>query len=149
MFAIENCSRKTHFVSVDLLFCSKNTTSTRVASFKYIYPIDSSLCILKKNNLECKFIFWHEFRTKNTFVLSPYRLPIIQGATAAFLMPVFALMSQPEWRCPFDDEANGMNLLIFCNKYTLSVNTHGGIEIRLHRCLRTLSTLHFRFRPQG
>lgn len=107
-------------------------------------------CVFKKkNNLECKFIFWHEFRTKNTFVLSPYRLPIIQGATAAFLMPVFALMSQPEWRCPFDDEANGMNLLIFCNKYTLSVNTHGGIEIRLHRCLRTLSTLHFRFRPQG
>lgn len=39
-------------------------------------------------------------------------LPIIQGATAAFLMPVFALMSQPEWQCPFNDETSGMNYLI-------------------------------------
>lgn len=49
---------------------------------------------------------------KGTFVLSPRRLPIIQGATAAFLMPVFALMSQPEWSCPFDQQANGMNYLL-------------------------------------
>lgn len=49
---------------------------------------------------------------KGTFVLSPRRLPIIQGATAAFLMPVFALMSQPEWSCRFDQQANGMNYLL-------------------------------------
>ncbi|XP_052682979.1 solute carrier family 23 member 1-like isoform X2 [Crassostrea angulata] len=35
------------------------------------------------------------------------RLPIIQGATAAFLIPVIALMSQPEWRCPFNEETSG------------------------------------------
>ncbi|XP_061185627.1 solute carrier family 23 member 1-like [Saccostrea echinata] len=28
------------------------------------------------------------------------RLPIVQGTTVAFLMPVFALMSQPDWKCP-------------------------------------------------
>lgn len=52
------------------------------------------------------------FMQNGTFVLSPRRLPIIQGATAAFLMPVFALMSQPEWICPFDQQANGTNYLL-------------------------------------
>ncbi|XP_056016271.1 solute carrier family 23 member 1-like isoform X2 [Ostrea edulis] len=36
------------------------------------------------------------------------RLPIVQGATSAFMVPVFALMSQPEWRCPFHDISKEM-----------------------------------------
>lgn len=67
--------------------------------------------VLKKN-LGAKLSFDLNFMQKGTFVLSPRRLPIIQGATAAFLMPVFALMSQPEWSCPFDQQANGMNYLL-------------------------------------
>lgn len=67
--------------------------------------------VLKKK-LSAKLSFDLNFMQKDTFVLSPRRLPIIQGATAAFLMPVFALMSQPEWSCPFDQQANGMNYLL-------------------------------------
>lgn len=31
------------------------------------------------------------------------RLPIIQGGTFAFLVPTFAILSLPEWKCPSKD----------------------------------------------
>lgn len=84
----------------------------RVTNKKKPASLGQFIVMYKKNNLGAKLSFDLNFMQKGTFVLSPRRLPIIQGATAAFLMPVFALMSQPEWSCPFDQQANGMNYLL-------------------------------------
>ncbi len=33
----------------------------------------------------------------------PLRLPIIQGGTFAFLVPTFAILNLPQWKCPAPD----------------------------------------------
>lgn len=31
-----------------------------------------------------------------------YRLPVFQGPTPAYIIPILALASLPEWKCPED-----------------------------------------------
>ncbi|KAL3832006.1 hypothetical protein ACJMK2_023690 [Sinanodonta woodiana] len=39
-----------------------------------------------------------------------FRLPIIQGGTFAFLTPTIAILSLPEWACPFVEAEKGKNV---------------------------------------
>lgn len=36
------------------------------------------------------------------------RLPIIQGGTPSFLVPTFAILSLPEWKCPAPESVSFM-----------------------------------------
>ncbi|KAJ8315499.1 LOW QUALITY PROTEIN: hypothetical protein KUTeg_007649 [Tegillarca granosa] len=58
------------------------------------------------------------------------RLPIIQGASIAFLAPTVVLMSQPEWKCPYIDAENGkVSFLKFSVLSILDGETCGLINI--------------------
>ncbi|XP_076349406.1 solute carrier family 23 member 1-like isoform X3 [Tachypleus tridentatus] len=41
---------------------------------------------------------------KPTQKLMKYRLPIIQDSSSAFLAPIFAILSLPQWKCPSEEE---------------------------------------------
>jgi|JYMV01.1.fsa_nt_gi hypothetical protein len=41
------------------------------------------------------------------YFLRNYRLPVFQGPTPAYIIPILALASLPEWKCP--DDVVGQN----------------------------------------
>lgn len=46
-----------------------------------------------------------------TFIQATFgcRLPIVQGGTISFLVPVLAILSLPKWRCPASDVLESLN----------------------------------------
>ena len=54
------------------------------------------------NNIELTLIYLIacNWNITSVFVLNSHRLPIVQGATFAFLAPVFSILNLPKWKCP-------------------------------------------------
>lgn len=71
-----------------------------------------------------------------------FRLPIIQGATFAFLAPTFSILSLPKWQCPafivapgdFDNSSTTMNNTQSKYNYTKFVSSIEYQVFKSERC---------------
>ena len=42
------------------------------------------------------------------------RLPILQGVSASFLVPIITILKQPKWKCPYTEARNTCEIFRYC-----------------------------------
>ena len=65
--------------------------------------------------------FYHDKIYKNDI---HFRLPIVQGCTAAFFGPIIAVMSLSEWKCPYTDDSLGLQSIASLINQSIQLPNH-------------------------